>query len=232
MFRKFWMRPHSVVAGLIAAVLLLVGLIAAGVSTCTSSGVKDARVQQVRKIVVENPVAAASTNVSLVPRNYRGTSSVGGFLLITVTPESAAAGTISYTDLSTNRNGASIPYAISSDGLYTVSDSDGNLVSGYEIPGAGLVLHARKAGREGAEDTLIIAAETGQVTLDGLQGRYNTMRFRTRRGGISVGSAQVGSSDMTERGYSPFAALAGGARDLRAAVMRRRSLLCHRMART
>jgi hypothetical protein len=210
MLRNFWMRPHSVVAGLIAAVLVLVGLIAAGVSACTSSGVKNAPVQQAHKAVVENRAAAGSTtNVSLTPRSYRGTSSAGGFLLITVTPASANAGMMSYADLSNHRNGASISYTVGSDGSYTISDPDGNLVSGYEIPGAGLVLQARKAGPVGAEDALIIAAETGQVTLDGLEGRYNTMRFRTRRGGISVSAAQVGAHEMTERGYSPFAAFAG-----------------------
>ncbi len=205
MFRKFWMRPHSVVAGLIAAVLLLVGLVVAGVSACTSSGGKGA--PQMRKAaVVENKApVAASTNVPLTPRSYRGASSAGDFLSITVTPESASAGTISYTDVTNHRSSAGIPYAVGSDGGYVISDPDGVVMSGYEIPGAGLVLHVRKGG---TEDALVVAGETSRVTLDGLRGSYNTMRFRTKQGGITVGSAEVNGDEMRLRGYSPLAAFA------------------------
>ena len=218
MLRALWMRPHGVVAGLIAAGLLLVALIAAGVSACTSSGATNpasqkaagqAAAAQDSKQELKPEAGVRSASVPLTPRSYRGTASTGDFLTITLTPASATAGTITYADLTNNRGGASIPYSVKSDGSYAIQDPQGGLVSAYELPGGALVLHERKAGASGAEDALITAAESGQETLDGLAGRYNTMQFRTQRGGIAIGSALVSVNMVTVRGYSPLAAYAG-----------------------
>jgi hypothetical protein len=142
----------------------------------------------------------------LTTHTYHGTASAGDFLNITVTPTSQTAGTIDYNDLSNNESGTAIPYAVNSDGSYTINDPSGNLVSAYEIPGYALLLHANSLGPNDDTETLVTAVESGPITLASLEGSYNYMQFGTQSGGIEVGALQLGASSVTVSGYSPYVA--------------------------
>src|SRR5579863_3796199 len=64
-------------------------------------------------------------------RAYNGTASVGDFLTITI---DSTAHTIAYKNY-TNGQMGTVPYTVNSDGTYTITDPDGNLLSAYEVPG-------------------------------------------------------------------------------------------------
>ncbi len=184
-------RPHTVVAGLIVCGLILAGLIAIGIDGCTSSG-------------MSQPNASSKTLASTTPHTYLGSASAGDFLIFTVTPTSPVVGTISYTDLTNNESGQSIPYITQNDGSLLISDPAENLVNAYEVPGYALVVHILKAGPENAAQALVTASASGQTSLAGLTGNYNYMHFRTGSGGVEVGSARVAASGITLTGYSPY----------------------------
>jgi hypothetical protein len=95
-----FMRPHIVVAGFIVSGLVcglaFVGLTAVCINGCTSSS-------------VSQPSAPQRTPALTGPHSYLGSASAGDFLTFTVTPTSSGAGAISYTDLTNNESGQSIP---------------------------------------------------------------------------------------------------------------------------
>jgi uncharacterized protein YcfL len=66
-------------------------------------------------------------------RVYHGTASVGDFMTITI---DSNAQTIAYTDVS-NGDIGTVPFTVNSDGTYTLSDPNGNLVAAYEVPNYG-----------------------------------------------------------------------------------------------
>ena len=74
---------------------------------------------------------ASTTASQSAIRNYNGTASVGDFLTISV---DSTAKTITYKNY-TNSDHGTVPYTVNSDGTYTITDPNGNLLSAYEVPG-------------------------------------------------------------------------------------------------
>lgn len=135
-------------------------------------------------------------------RSYNGTASVGDFLTISI---DSSAKTITY-DNYTNGESGTVPYSVNADGTYAISDPDGNLLSGYEVPGTALVLEAANAGPNRDTVALITAIETAPATINTFAGReFNYVQFRTSTGGIELGSITVdGAGNITHSGYWPF----------------------------
>ena len=146
--------------------------------------------------------ASNSAPVSGV-RNYNATASVGDFLTISI---DANAGTITY-DNRTNGEAGTVPYTVNSDGSYTVTDPQGNLLSAYEVPGSVMVVEAANAGPNKDTDALITAVESVPVTIQSFAGqKSNYMQFRTRDGGVEFGTVTIArSGDITARSYDPGA---------------------------
>jgi hypothetical protein len=137
--------------------------------------------------------------------SYNGTASVGDFLTLSVDPKTL---TITYTDL-TNGDSGTLSYTVNSDGSYAINDPNGNLVTAYEVPGYALVLQAEKAGPDHATPALIIAVESGPISLSTFEGNtYSYMQFRTAAGGLEAGSVAISASGTgTDSSYWPFGAL-------------------------
>jgi len=135
---------------------------------------------------------------------------VGDFLNITINP---SALTISYTDV-TNGETGTVPYTVNADGSYTLSDPSGNLVAAYEVPNYALVVESQKSGPSENTPALIVAVESGPITQTTFANKtYNYMQFRTSFGGMSVGSADIGSSAVQTSEYWPYGAISGGGND-------------------
>lgn len=149
-----------------------------------------------------------ASTVSNAPRLYNGTASVGDFFTITLDP---AAHTLTYTNLS-NQDGGTVPYTVSGDGAYTLSDPSGNLIAAYEVPNYALILQATKTGPGHDMPALITAIEKGTISVSTWAGqRYNYMQFRTSSGGIEVGSATVDEQgSVSVSSYWPYGAMGSG----------------------
>jgi hypothetical protein len=113
--------------------------------------------------------------------------------------------TIAYTDLSNNSSGT-VPYTLNTDGTYTLSDPNGNLIAAYEVPNYALLIQAAKTGPSANTPALITAVESGQISLATFEGQaYNYMQFRTAAGGLNVGSVNVGTQGTGSTStFSPF----------------------------
>ena len=135
-------------------------------------------------------------------RSYSGTASVGDFLTISI---DSIHMKITYKNY-TNGETGTVPYSIDDDGMYTIFDPQGNLLSGYEVPGTVLVVEAANAGPDRDTDALITAIETAPASIQTFAGRnFNYIQFRTSSGGIEIGTVSVDSSgDITHGGYWPF----------------------------
>src|SRR6202167_5396915 len=148
-------------------------------------------------------------------RVYHGTASVGDFMTITI---DSGAQTISYTDVSNSTSGV-VPYTVTSDGTYKLSDPTGNLIAAYEVPNYAMVIQAAKTGPAPTVPALVTAVESGPISLPTFEGQaYNYMQFRTASGGMEVGSVTVnaqgtgsissfwpyGSYNQGNQGGSPF----------------------------
>jgi hypothetical protein len=170
--------------------ILLVAIFLAALISCDGNGVGGA-------------VSQATTQA--VTHSYNGTASVGDFLTLSVDPASL---TIQYTN-HTNGDSGTVPYTVNADGSYAIADPNGNLISAYEVPGYALVVQAAKAGPDHATPALVIAVESGPISLATFEGNtYNYMQFRTAAGGLEAGSVSVSSSGVgTDSSYWPFGAL-------------------------
>lgn len=142
------------------------------------------------------------TTIQNSTRSYNGTASVGDFLTISI---DSSAQTITYENR-TNGQSGTVPYSVNADGTYAISDPNGNLLAGYELPGAALVLEAANAGPNKDTVALITAIETAPATINTFAGReFNYVQFRTSTGGIELGSVTVDASgNITHSGYWPF----------------------------
>src|SRR3954471_24476626 len=112
----------------------------------------------------------SSSHLSSSPttvRSYNGTASVGDFLTISI---DSVAGTITYRNY-TNSESGTVPYTVNSDGTYTITDPNGNLLSAYEVPGTVLMVEAANAGPNRDTDALITAVETAPASISTFAGR-------------------------------------------------------------
>ena len=150
-----------------------------------------------------------SGSVSSNVRNYNGTASVGDFLTIKV---DSAANTISY-DNHTNGQSGTVPYSVNSDGSYTITDPQGNLLEAYEIPGYAMVVEAANAGPNQDTSALITAIESVPASINSFAGQnFNMIQFRTRDGGVEIGTVSIDASgNITARSYDPGAIMWSGA---------------------
>jgi len=150
-------------------------------------------------------VGCSSTKV--VPtssvHSYNGTAAVGDFLTISV---DSAAHTITYDNLTNGQTGT-VPYSVESDGSYTIADPHGNLLSAYEVPGSVLVVEAANAGPNQDTDSLITAFESVPVSIQTFAGsNSNYTQFRTRDGGVELGSVTIDASgNITSNSWDPNA---------------------------
>jgi hypothetical protein len=137
--------------------------------------------------------------------SYNGTASVGDFLTISV---NRTAQTITYAN-QTNGDSGTVPYTVNSDGSFAIADPNGNLIAAYEVPGYALVVQAQKAGPDHATPALIVAVESGPISLSTFEGNtYNYMQFRTAFGGLDAGSVAISASGTgSTSSYWPFGAL-------------------------
>ncbi len=165
----------------------------------------------VGSILLEGACSSTTTSPpTVVPasRSYHGTASVGDFMNITLDSE---ARTLSYKDLSNGDSGV-VPYTPNSDGTYTLSDSTGNLIAAYEIPGYAMLVAAQKAGPDHATPALITAVAESPITIHTFAGQsYNYMQFRTAAGGFEAGSATLDAQgNVSVSSYWPYGATMQG----------------------
>lgn len=154
-------------------------------------------------------IAGTSVAATSSTRVYNGTASVGDFVRITV---NAFAKTITYTDATNNESGTAT-YTINTDGTYAISDPNGVLLTGYEIPGYAMIISAAKTGSGMNATSLITAVESGPITLATFEGKtFNYMDFRTTAGGIEIGSNAISAGGVaTTSTYWPYGAYNAGA---------------------
>ena len=149
------------------------------------------------------PIATQNT-----VRSYTGTASVGDFLTISI---DSSANTITYKNY-TNGESGTVPYSVNSDGTYTITDPQGNLLAGYEVPGTVMMVEAANAGPNKDTTALITAIETAPASINTFAGRnFNYVQFRTSTGGIELGTVTVdGSGNITHASYWPFGVIGAG----------------------
>ncbi|MGB2632418.1 MAG: hypothetical protein WAM58_00650 [Candidatus Acidiferrum sp.] len=126
---------------------------------------------------------------------------MGDFLTISIDSTTA---TITYNDLSNGQSGT-VPYTVGTNGTYTITDPQGNLLAAYELSGYALLIEAAKVGPNQNTPALITAVEKGPVSLANLAGKnYNYIQFRTTQGGLNVGNVSIDANgDITHDSYSP-----------------------------
>ena len=142
-------------------------------------------------------------------RAYNGTASVGDFLTISIDPN---AQTITYKNY-TNGETGTVPYTVNSNGTYAISDPNGNLLAGYEVPGFVMMIEAANAGPNSDQQALITAIESVPATIGTFAGQdFNYVQFRTAAGGTEIGTITIDAQgNVTHDGYSPFEVFAGNA---------------------
>ena len=145
-----------------------------------------------------------TTPVQNTVRAYNGTASVGDFLTISI---DSAALTITYKNY-TNGESGTVPYTVNTDGTYTISDPNGNLLSAYEVPGFVMMIEAANAGPNSDTQALITAVESGPATINTFAGRnFNYLQFRTAFGGMEMGTITIDAQgNVQHNGYWPFGA--------------------------
>jgi hypothetical protein len=141
-------------------------------------------------------------------RSYNGTASVGDFLTISI---DSNAHTITYKNYANGESGT-VPYTVNSDGTYTITDPNGNLLSGYEVAGTALMVEAANAGPNRDSVSLITAIENASASINTFAGRnFNYIQFRTTSGGIELGTVTVDDSgNITHACYWPFGVISQG----------------------
>ncbi len=149
---------------------------------------------------------ATTSKIATTPqssvRSYNGTASVGDFLTISL---DSSAQTITYDNL-TNGETGTVPYTVNSDGTYAISDPNGNLLAGYEVPGFVMMIEAANAGPNSDQPALITAIESVPASIDNFAGQnFNYMQLRTAAGGLEVGTITIDAQgNVTHDGYWPF----------------------------
>jgi hypothetical protein len=148
-----------------------------------------------------NSASNTATSQSAV-RSYNGTASVGDFVTISI---NSTAQTITYKNF-TNGETGTVPYTVNSDGTYTITDPNGNLLSAYEVPGFVLMVEAANAGPNKNTMALVTAVESVPATINTFAGQnFNYLQFRTAAGGTEVGTITIdGQGDVQHDGYWPF----------------------------
>lgn len=138
-------------------------------------------------------------------RNYNGTASVGDFLTITI---NSTASTIDYTN-HTNGDTGTVPYTVNSDGTYSVTDPQGNLLEAFEVPGFVLVVESAKSGPTHNTPAIITAIESVPTSIADLAAQnFNYMQWRTAAGGLEIGNVSIASSgDITHDSFHPAGVL-------------------------
>ncbi len=151
-----------------------------------------------------NSTPKSSPAVAAV-RAYNGTASVGDFLTISI---DSAAKMITYKNY-TNGETGTVPYTVNSDGTYTITDPQGNLLSAYEVPGFVMVVEAANAGPNRDTVALITAVESVPATVHTFAGKsFNYVQFRHRDGGAEFGTVSLDTQgDITANSYDPGAIL-------------------------
>ncbi|MFL6303723.1 MAG: hypothetical protein ACJ72H_09285 [Candidatus Sulfotelmatobacter sp.] len=130
----------------------------------------------------------ASAAPEATTRTYRGTASVGDFLTVIINP---SALTLTYTNHSNGDTGT-IPYSVNSDGTYTLSDPQANLIAAYEVANYAMLIQAAKTGPTHDTPALITAVNSTDIALSTFSGQaYNYMQFRTRAGGVQIGAISI-----------------------------------------
>jgi len=154
-----------------------------------------------------NSVSKSNPAQSAV-RTYNGTASVGDFLTISI---NSVAQTITYKNY-TNSETGTVPYTVSADGSYTITDPNGNLLTAYEVPGTVMMVEAANAGPYKDTAALITAIENAPASINTFAGRnFNYIQFRTSSGGIEIGTVTVDSSgNITHASYWPFGVISQG----------------------
>ena len=147
--------------------------------------------------------ATAPKSSQSAVRSYNGTAAVGDFLTISI---DSTAQTITYQNY-TNSESGTVPYSVNADGSYTITDPQGNLLSAYEVPGSVLVVEAANAGPNKDTDSLITAVESAPISIQTVTGHnYNYTQFRTRDGGVELGSVSIDASgNITSNSWDPNA---------------------------
>lgn len=151
-------------------------------------------------------LAGCNSASKIVPQNmvrsYNGTASVGDFLTISI---DSSAQTITYKNY-TNGETGTVPYTVNTDGTYTISDPNGNLLSGYEVPGFVLMVEAANAGPTRDTPALITAIENAPASINTFAGQnFNYLQFRTAAGGMEMGTIAIDAQgNIQHDGYWPF----------------------------
>jgi hypothetical protein len=98
---------------------------------------------------------------------------------------------------------------VSSDGVYAITDPNGNLLFAYEVPGSMLMVEAANAGPNRKTTSLITAIENVPASINTFAGKkYNYLQFRTSTGGVDVGSFSIDTSgNMSHASYWPYGTL-------------------------
>lgn len=145
--------------------------------------------------------AGTNTTIQNNTRTYNGTASVGDFLTITIDP---AARTIAYSNLTNGETGTAT-YTVNTDGSYTVTDPQGNLLAAYEVPGSVMVVEAANAGPNKNSSALITAVESAPISIGSVAGKsYNYMQFRTKDGGVEIGTVSIDAQgNISPNSYDP-----------------------------
>ena len=135
-------------------------------------------------------------------RSYNATASVGDFLTVSI---DGAAQTITYKNY-TNGETGTVPYTVNDDGTYAISDPNGNLLTGYEVPGFVLMLEAANAGPGRDTAALITAVESVPASINTFAGKqFNYLQFRTAFGGMEMGTVSIdGQGNVQHDGYWPY----------------------------
>ncbi len=156
----------------------------------------------------ESTTKLAPTTTQNPVRSYSGTASVGDFLTISI---DTAALTITYKNY-TNGETGTVPYTVNSDGTYTITDPNGNLLSAYEVPGTAMMVEAANAGPNKDTNALITAIETAPASINTFAGgNFNYIQFRTSTGGIELGTVTVDAAgNITHASYWPFGVISAG----------------------
>jgi len=147
-------------------------------------------------------LGCASSSTPTV-RSYNGTASVGDFVTISI---DSSAKTITYDNVTNGETGTAT-YDVNSDGSYSITDPNNNLLLAYEVPGYVMVIKAQNAGANRDTTALITAIESVPFSFNNFKGRtYNYMEFRTNNGGVEIGAGGVDNSgNMSSSSYDPGA---------------------------
>lgn len=113
------------------------------------------------------------------------------------------------------------------DGTYTLTDPHANFIAAYEVPNYALLIHAAKAGPNHDAPALITAMASTDISLSTFSNQeHNYMQFRTRAGGVQIGSINIDSQGIASTTtfwpsglyFQGGTAFGSGTMDLRAAA--------------